>query len=149
MRRVTCVDKGNVLRSLAFFREIFLEVAADYPDIEAETLYSDACAYNLVIRPEHYDVLVMENMLGDLLSDLGGATAGGLGMCPSGNIGGEIRLFRGGSRLGPRHRRTGNREPFEPYPLRRAHARPHRGERGREPVRNQRVGRARGRGNSP
>ena len=93
VRRVTCVDKGNVLRSLAFFREIFLEVAADYPDIEAETLYSDACAYNLVIRPEHYDVLVMENMLGDLLSDLGGATAGGLGMCPSGNIGEKFAFF--------------------------------------------------------
>ncbi len=91
--RVTCVDKGNVLRSLAFFREIFFEVAAGYPDVEAEAVYSDACASHLIMRPSHYDVLVMENMLGDLLSDLGGATAGGLGMCPSGNIGERYAFF--------------------------------------------------------
>ena len=93
VRRVTCVDKSNVLRSMALFREVFFEVAADYPDIEAEAVYSDACANHLIIRPAHYDVLVMENMLGDLLSDLGGATAGGLGMCPSGNIGEKFAFF--------------------------------------------------------
>ncbi|MEE9240848.1 MAG: isocitrate/isopropylmalate dehydrogenase family protein [bacterium] len=93
IRRVTCVDKSNVLRSFVFFREIFYEVAAGYPDVEAETIYSDACAQALVIDPAHYDVLVMENMLGDLLSELGGATVGGVGMCPSGNIGEEHAFF--------------------------------------------------------
>ena len=93
VRRVTCVDKSNVLRSMALFREVFFEVAADYPDVEAEAAYSDACASHLVIRPGRFDVLVMENMLGDLLSDLGGATVGGLGMCPSGNIGEKFAFF--------------------------------------------------------
>ncbi|MDR1999620.1 MAG: 3-isopropylmalate dehydrogenase [Frankiaceae bacterium] len=92
-RRVTCVDKSNVLRSFALFREVFAEVAADYPDVEADCLYSDAAAQALVLRPGDFDVLVMENFLGDLLSDLGGATVGGVGMCPSGNIGDHAAYF--------------------------------------------------------
>ena len=91
--RVTCVDKSNVLRSFALFRRVFDEVAADYPDVAAEHLYADAAAYALVARPESFDVLVMENFLGDILSDLGAATAGGLGMCPSGNIGADAAYF--------------------------------------------------------
>lgn len=85
--RVTCVDKANVLRGFAYFREIFLEVAKSYPDVETECRYADATAARLVQDPGHFDVLVMENFLGDILSDLGGGTVGGLGMCPSGNLG--------------------------------------------------------------
>ncbi len=92
-RRVTCVEKSNVLRSFALFRDIFFEVAAGYPEIEAETIYPDAAAQALVMRPGHYDVLVMENLLGDILSDLGGGTIGGLGMCPGGNIGETYSYF--------------------------------------------------------
>lgn len=92
-RRVTCVDKANVLSSLAFFRQIFDEVGTDYPDIEQEHLYADAAAQELVQRPEHYDVLVMENLLGDILSDLGGATVGGIGVCCSANIGDDHAYF--------------------------------------------------------
>ena|GEM_PF-5458185 len=77
MRRVTCVEKSNVLRLFAFSREIFLELAKDYPDIEAETIYSDTAAQALVQNPAHYDVLLKENLLGDILSDLGGGTIGG------------------------------------------------------------------------
>lgn len=91
--RVTCVEKSNVLKSFAFFKAIFLEIAEQYPDIEAETLYSDAAAQALVMNPSHFDVLVMENFLGDLLSDLGGGTVGGIGMCPSGNIGDAAAVF--------------------------------------------------------
>ncbi len=91
--RVTCVDKSNVLRSMWFFRSIFQEVGEEYPDIEKDLLYSDAAAQALVQRPSRFDVLVMENFLGDLLSDLGGGTIGGLGMCPSGNIGAEASYF--------------------------------------------------------
>jgi 3-isopropylmalate dehydrogenase len=87
VRRVTCVDKANVLRGFAYFREIFLEVAGNYPDLQAECRHADATAARLVQDPGHFDVLVMENFLGDLLSDLGGGTIGGLGMCPSGNLG--------------------------------------------------------------
>ncbi|GAA5196135.1 isocitrate/isopropylmalate dehydrogenase family protein [Rugosimonospora acidiphila] len=89
--RVTLVDKANVLRSMFFFREVFLEVAAQYPDIEAECLYVDAAAQALVMRPEHFDVIVTENLFGDILSDLGGGTVGGIAMCPSGNVGGALR----------------------------------------------------------
>jgi isocitrate/isopropylmalate dehydrogenase len=93
VRRVTCVDKSNVLRSYAFFRAIVREVAASYPDIELDYLYVDAAAAALVAEPGRFDVLVTENFLGDILSDLGAATVGGLGMCPSGNIGVERAYF--------------------------------------------------------
>jgi isocitrate/isopropylmalate dehydrogenase len=93
VRRVTCVDKSNVLRSYAFFRRIFDEVAAGYPDIEAEHRYADAAGHDLVADAGHFDVLVMENFLGDILSDVGAATVGGLGMCPAGNIGDSHAYF--------------------------------------------------------
>jgi 3-isopropylmalate dehydrogenase len=92
-RRVTCVDKSNVLRSFAFFRRIFTEVGKGYPDAEKDYLYSDAAAQALVLEPSRFDVLVMENFLGDLLSDLGGATVGGIGLCPSGNYGDRLAYF--------------------------------------------------------
>lgn len=92
-RRVTCVDKANVLASLAFFRRVFDEVGEAYPDVEREYLYADAAAQALVLRPQRLDVLVMENFLGDILSDLGGATVGGIGLCPSGNIGDKHAYF--------------------------------------------------------
>jgi 3-isopropylmalate dehydrogenase len=92
-QRVTCVDKANVLRGFAFFREAFNRVAKEFPEIETESLYADAAAARLVQDPGHFDVLVMENFLGDILSDLGGGTIGGLGMCPSGNIGDRAAYF--------------------------------------------------------
>jgi 3-isopropylmalate dehydrogenase len=92
-RRVTCVDKSNVLRSFGFFRSIFSEIAAEYPDIEPDYLYADAAAQALVMDPTRFDVLVMENFLGDILSDLGGGTIGGIGLCPSGNIGDSSAYF--------------------------------------------------------
>ncbi|MCH8974882.1 MAG: isocitrate/isopropylmalate dehydrogenase family protein [Chloroflexi bacterium] len=92
-RRVTCVDKSNVLASFAFFRRVFDEVGEGYPGIEREYLYADAAAQALVVRPQHFDVLVMENFLGDILSDLGGGTVGGIGLCPSGNIGDDHAYF--------------------------------------------------------
>jgi 3-isopropylmalate dehydrogenase len=91
--RVTCVDKSNVLRSFALFREIFDSNAAQRSDIAADHLYADAAAAALVERPGTFDVLVTENFVGDILSDLGAATVGGLGMCPSGNIGDDAAYF--------------------------------------------------------
>ena len=93
VKRVTCVDKSNVLASYAFFRRVFDEVGESYPDIQREHLYADAAAQALVLDPSHFDVLVMENFLGDILSDLGGATVGGIGLCPSGNIGDRYAYF--------------------------------------------------------
>lgn len=93
VRRVTCVDKSNVLRSYAFFRKIFDEVGEAYPDIERDYRYADAAGHDLVAHPELFDVVLTENFLGDLLSDVGAATVGGLGMCPSGNIGDDASYF--------------------------------------------------------
>jgi 3-isopropylmalate dehydrogenase len=92
-RRVTCVDKSNVLRSFGFFRAIYREVAQEYPDVATDELYADAAAQALVMDPGRFDVLVMENFLGDILSDLGGGTVGGIGVCPSGNIGARHAYF--------------------------------------------------------
>ncbi|MBK1787692.1 isocitrate/isopropylmalate dehydrogenase family protein [Prauserella cavernicola] len=93
VRRVTCVDKSNVLRTFAFFRQIFDEIGEQYPDIERDYRYADAAGHDLVANPSHFDVLVMENFLGDILSDVGAATIGGLGMCPAGNIGDGTAYF--------------------------------------------------------
>ncbi|HEX3786561.1 MAG TPA: isocitrate/isopropylmalate dehydrogenase family protein [Pseudonocardiaceae bacterium] len=93
VRRVTCVDKANVLRSMYFFRSVFLEIAAEYPTVEAECRYVDAAAQALVMEPEHFDVIVTESMFGDILSDLGGGTIGGVALCPGGNIGAELAYF--------------------------------------------------------
>ena len=93
VQRVTCVDKSNVLRSYALFRDVFDEVAQDYPNIVADHMYADAAGHALVVQPDRFDVLVMENFLGDILSDVGAGTVGGLGMCPSGNIGSDAAYY--------------------------------------------------------
>jgi 3-isopropylmalate dehydrogenase len=92
--RVTCVDKANVLPSMAFFRSIFLERAARHPDITADCMYVDAAALRLVQAPWEFDVLVTENMFGDILSDLGAALIGGMGMAPSADIGDRHAVFQ-------------------------------------------------------
>ena len=86
-RSVTCVDKANVFRSFAFFRRVFFEVAARYADIAADAAYVDAMSLYLVQCPSQFDVLVMENQFGDILSDLGAGIVGGLGLAPSAEIG--------------------------------------------------------------
>jgi 3-isopropylmalate dehydrogenase len=93
-RRVTLCDKANVLRSYAFFRKVFNEVAATYPDIEADYSYVDAMTVHLVERPDFYDVIVAENMFGDIISDLGAVTVGGMGMSPSGETGDHNGFFQ-------------------------------------------------------
>jgi 3-isopropylmalate dehydrogenase len=92
--RVTCVDKANVFASMAFFRKIFDERAREFPRIEAGHHYVDATALDLVRRPWEFDVLVMENMFGDILSDLTASLVGGMGMAPSADIGDEHALFQ-------------------------------------------------------
>ena len=89
--RVTCVDKANVFRSMAFFRKVFDERAARLPDIEARHHYVDATALDLIRKPWDFDVLVTENMFGDILSDQTAALVGGMGMAPSADIGDAAR----------------------------------------------------------
>ena len=91
---VTCVDKANVFRSMAFFRKIFDERAAAFPDIEYGYNYVDAQALDLIRQPWAFDVLVMENMFGDILSDLAGGLVGGMGMASCGEIGDAHALFQ-------------------------------------------------------
>ena len=92
--RVTCVDKANVFRAFAFFRSIFDEEAARHPDITADHAYVDAMALWMVQRPWDFDVLVTENMFGDILSDLGAGLMGGLGLAPSADIGVDHAVFQ-------------------------------------------------------
>jgi isocitrate/isopropylmalate dehydrogenase len=112
VRRVTCVDKANVLKSFAFFRRVFLEVAGDFPDVVADVLHADACAQALVLWPERFDVIVCENLLGDLLSDLGGATVGGIALSPSGNIGDRYAVFEPVHGSAPSLAGTGRANPL-------------------------------------
>jgi 3-isopropylmalate dehydrogenase len=93
-RKVTLVDKANVLPSMAFFRQVFDEVAGEFPGVEADRVYVDAAALYLVERPERFDVMVTENMFGDILSDLGAALVGGMGMAPSADIGERYAVFQ-------------------------------------------------------
>ncbi len=92
--RVTCVDKANVFRAFAFFRQIFDERAAAYPQLNADHAYVDAVALDMVRRPWRFDVLVTENMFGDILSDLGAGLMGGMGMAPSADIGDDHAVFQ-------------------------------------------------------
>jgi len=92
--KVTLVDKANVFSSMAFFRKVFDEAANAYPDIETERLYVDACALDLVRRPWEFDVLVTENMFGDILSDLAAGLVGGMGFAPSADIGESRAVFQ-------------------------------------------------------
>ncbi len=92
--RVTCVDKANVFRAFAFFREMFDAEAARHPDLAADHAYVDATALWMVQKPWEFDVLVTENMFGDILSDLGAGLMGGLGLAPSADIGLDHAVFQ-------------------------------------------------------
>ncbi len=92
--RVTCVDKANVFRSFAFFREIFNGEAAKHPELAADSAYVDATALWMVEKPWIFDVMVTENMFGDILSDLGAGLMGGLGLAPSADIGHNHAVFQ-------------------------------------------------------
>jgi 3-isopropylmalate dehydrogenase len=93
-RKVTLVDKANVLPSMVFFREVFDEVAREFPEVQAERLYVDAAALHLVRRPRDFDVVVTENMFGDILSDLAAGLVGGMGMVPSADLGDRSAVFQ-------------------------------------------------------
>ncbi len=92
--KVTGVHKANVLKKTdGLFKEIFYEVAKDYPDIATEDFYVDATAMYLITQPESFEVIVTTNLFGDILSDEGAGLVGGLGVIPSANIGLDAALF--------------------------------------------------------
>jgi 3-isopropylmalate dehydrogenase len=92
--KVTLVDKANVLPSMVFFRSIFDDVAAEFPNVTTEKMYVDAAALYLVQRPESFDVIVTENMFGDILSDLAAGLVGGMGVAPSADLGDQHAVFQ-------------------------------------------------------
>ncbi len=92
--RLACVDKANAFKAYAFFRKLFDECAARHPGVATERLYVDACSAMLVRRPWDFDVMVMENMFGDIISDLTAGLIGGMGMAPSADIGDKRAVFQ-------------------------------------------------------
>ena len=86
-KKVTSVDKSNVLENSQLWRKVVTELAADYPDIELDHILVDNCAMQLVLAPRRFDVLLTENMFGDILSDEGAVLAGSIGMLPSASLG--------------------------------------------------------------
>jgi 3-isopropylmalate dehydrogenase len=93
-KQVALVDKANVLPSMVFFRSIFDNVGQEFPAVTTSRIYVDAAALYLVQRPQSFDVLVTENMFGDILSDLAAGLVGGMGMAPSADIGDECAVFQ-------------------------------------------------------
>ncbi len=92
-KHVTSVDKANVLETSILWRQTVAEVAKDYPDVLLDNLYVDNCAMQLILRPKQFDVVVTNNLFGDILSDEGGVLAGSLGMLPSASIGGPAGFY--------------------------------------------------------
>jgi len=91
--KVTSVDKANVLETSQLWRQTVIRVSQDYPDVTLEHLYVDACAMHLIANPRRFDVLLTENLFGDILSDEAAVITGSLGMLASASIGGEVGLY--------------------------------------------------------
>jgi 3-isopropylmalate dehydrogenase len=91
--KVTSVDKANVLEVSQLWRAAVIEVAAEFPGVTLEHQYVDAMAMHLMNRPRDFDVVLTENLFGDILSDESGVITGSLGMLPSATIGGKINLY--------------------------------------------------------
>jgi isocitrate dehydrogenase len=93
-RRITCGHKANIMKLTdGLFLEVFYEVAKEYPELNADDKIVDDLAMQLVVKPEQYDVIVMTNLQGDIISDLCAGLVGGLGFAPSANIGDHISIF--------------------------------------------------------
>lgn len=88
-KKVTSIDKANVLTTMVFWREVVEEVAKEYPDVQCEPMYVDNAAMQLTKNPSQFDVLLCDNMFGDILSDESAAITGSLGMLPSASLAGS------------------------------------------------------------
>lgn len=92
-KKLTSVDKANVLETSRLWRETVINIAKKYPDVELDHLYVDACAMHLVTNPTRFDVILTENLFGDILSDEAAILTGSLGMLPSATIGGRVDFY--------------------------------------------------------
>jgi 3-isopropylmalate dehydrogenase len=86
-KKVTSVDKSNVLENSQLWRRVVIELAKEYPDVALDHLLVDNCAMQLILNPRRFDVVLTENMFGDILSDEGAVLAGSIGMLPSASVG--------------------------------------------------------------
>jgi len=86
-KKVTSVDKSNVLENSQLWRRVVVEIAKEFPDVQLDHLLVDNCAMQLVLNPKRFDIVLTENMFGDILSDEGAVLAGSIGMLPSASIG--------------------------------------------------------------
>jgi 3-isopropylmalate dehydrogenase len=92
-KRVTSVDKANVLEVSRLWRQVVTAVGTDYGDVSLEHMLVDTCAMKLTYAPSSFDVVLTENMFGDILSDEAGAVVGSLGLLPSASLGDGVGLF--------------------------------------------------------
>jgi 3-isopropylmalate dehydrogenase len=92
-RKVTSVDKANVLETSRLWRQVVTDVARGFPEVALDHLYVDACAMKIALNPSSFDVIVTENLFGDILSDEAGAVVGSLGLLPSASLGDGPGLF--------------------------------------------------------
>jgi 3-isopropylmalate dehydrogenase len=92
-KKITSVDKANVLETSQLWRRVVTGVSRSYPDVQLEHMYVDACAMHLGMNPSRFDVILAENLFGDILSDQAAAITGSLGMLGSATIGGGINLY--------------------------------------------------------
>ena len=148
-RRVTSVDKANVLETSRLWRETVNRIAGDFPEVELDHLLVDNAAMQLVSDPSRFDVILTENLFGDILSDESAMLTGSLGMLPSASLGdGGPGPVRARPRLGARPRRQGRREPARDLPLGRADAAPRARDGGARRRRSRRRSRRRWRAGS-
>ena len=133
-KKVTAVHKANIMKYTdGLFLAVAREVAKEYPDIEFEDRIVDNMCMQLVQKPELYDVLVLPNLYGDILSDLGAGLVGGLGVAPGANIGAEAALFEPTHGSAPKYTGQNKVNPTRDDALRRADAAAPRGDRRRGP----------------
>jgi 3-isopropylmalate dehydrogenase len=92
-RKLCSVDKANVLEVMGLWRDVITQLGKQYPDVELSHLYVDNAAMQIILRPTQFDVLVMENMFGDILSDLSAAATGSIGLLPSAAVGDKLALY--------------------------------------------------------
>jgi len=92
-KKLTSVDKSNVLETSTLWRKVVTELSSQYPDVQLEHMFVDNAAMQMVLRPTQFDVILTENTFGDILSDVGGVLAGSIGMLPSASLGANKGLY--------------------------------------------------------